>query len=37
MAQLVGLNLTERWADFSQQPFTADSASHVSLWQKPQR
>lgn len=35
MAQLAGLGLVERWADFSQQPFTADSPSHVSVWQKP--
>jgi len=36
MAQLAGMHLVERWADWSQQPFTADSDSHVSVWQLPQ-
>jgi SAM-dependent methyltransferase len=35
MAQLAGLTLTERWADWTRAPFTADSRSHVSVWQKP--
>ena len=37
MAKLAGLELGERWADWNQTPFTADSTSHVSVWQKPTR
>jgi SAM-dependent methyltransferase len=35
MAQLAGLDLRERWADWREQPFTADSTAHVSVWEKP--
>jgi hypothetical protein len=35
MARLAGLTLVERWAGWSREPFTAQSASHVSVWQKP--
>jgi SAM-dependent methyltransferase len=35
MAQLAGLTPAERWADWDQEPFTADSPSHVSVWVKP--
>ena len=35
MAKLAGLELGERWADWNETPFTADSTSHVSVWQKP--
>jgi SAM-dependent methyltransferase len=35
MAMLAGMELRERWADWSEAPFTADSRSHVSVWQKP--
>ncbi|WP_314174440.1 class I SAM-dependent DNA methyltransferase [Streptomyces winkii] len=35
MARLADLDLRERWADFHESPFTADSRSHVSVWQKP--
>jgi SAM-dependent methyltransferase len=35
MARLAGLNLLERWADWTEAPFTADSTSHVSVWAKP--
>jgi SAM-dependent methyltransferase len=34
MAQLAGLTLRERWADWSRSPFTADSRKHVSVWEK---
>lgn len=34
-AQLAGLALTERWADWQRTAFTADSESHVSVWRKP--
>jgi SAM-dependent methyltransferase len=35
MAKLAGLERRERWAGWNQTPFTADSTSHVSVWQKP--
>ncbi|MFD4692252.1 methyltransferase domain-containing protein [Streptomyces sp. NPDC058463] len=35
MAKLAGLDLSERWADWDEAPFTASSRSHVSVWQKP--
>ena len=37
MAGLARLELRERWADWDQMPFTADSTSHVSVWQKATR
>jgi SAM-dependent methyltransferase len=35
MARLAGMTLRERWGDWSREPFTSDSASHVSVWEKP--
>ena len=35
MAQLAGLRLRNRWADWHGAPFTTDSDSHVSVWEKP--
>jgi len=35
MAQLAGLTLEARFADWSRARFTTDSESHVSVWQKP--
>jgi SAM-dependent methyltransferase len=35
MAQLAGLALEQRVADWTGAPFTADSESHVSVWRKP--
>jgi hypothetical protein len=35
MAQMAGMALRERWADWHRAPFTADSSSHVSVWSKP--
>src|SRR5437867_7299665 len=35
MAQLVGMNLRERWSGWNREPFTADSRKHVSVWEKP--
>jgi hypothetical protein len=35
MAQLAGLTLVERWGDWDRRPFTSESESHVSVWQKP--
>ena len=35
MARLAGMELRERWADWDRSPFTAESAKHVSVWEKP--
>jgi hypothetical protein len=35
MAQLAGLRLRGRWAGWNREPFTTDSRSHVSVWEKP--
>ena len=35
MAQLAGLRLRERWANWDRAPFTAESTKHVSVWEKP--
>lgn len=35
MAQLAGLTLEARFADWRRTPFTSDSESHVSVWRKP--
>ena len=34
MARLAGMSLRDRWNDWNRGPFTADSTSHVSVWQK---
>ncbi|HEX7131428.1 MAG TPA: class I SAM-dependent methyltransferase [Iamia sp.] len=34
MAQLAGLTRRDRWADWDRSPFTTDSRSHVSVWEK---
>lgn len=34
MAELAGLTLSDRWADWTRAPFTGDSRSHISVWQK---
>jgi hypothetical protein len=35
MAELAGLSLRDRWAGWSREPFTGESRSHVSVWQRP--
>ena len=35
MARLAGLQLRERFASFSGEPFTSESQRHVSVWEKP--
>ena len=35
MAELAGMRLRDRWAGWKREPFTSDSHSHVSVWQKP--
>ncbi len=34
MARLAGMSLRERWGDWDRAPFTSDSRSHVSVWEK---
>jgi hypothetical protein len=34
MARLAGMTLRERWSGWKREPFTGDSASHVSVWEK---
>jgi SAM-dependent methyltransferase len=36
MARLAGMSLRERWSSWSREPFTGESGSHVSVWQKPE-
>jgi SAM-dependent methyltransferase len=35
MAELAGLRLRHRWAGWHEEPLTAESRSHVSVWGKP--
>jgi SAM-dependent methyltransferase len=35
MARLAGMRLRDRWAGWRREPFTSESTSHVSVWQKP--
>jgi SAM-dependent methyltransferase len=35
MAKVAGLSLRERWGDWNREPFTSQSAKHVSVWEKP--
>jgi SAM-dependent methyltransferase len=35
MARLAGLSLRHRWAGWDRTPFTGDSTTHVSVWEKP--
>ncbi|KMW58030.1 Methyltransferase SCO0408 [Candidatus Rhodobacter oscarellae] len=34
MAQMAGMVLEHRWADWARAPFTAQSESHISVWRK---
>ena len=34
MARLAGMTLRQRWADWDRSPFTGDSRSHISVWEK---
>ena len=34
MARLAGMTLRQRWSDWYRAPFTSESRSHVSVWQK---
>jgi hypothetical protein len=35
MAQLAGLELETRYADWHRNPFTSESESQVSVWRRP--
>ena len=35
MARLAGMALQDRWSDWNREPFTSNSRSHISVWQKP--
>lgn len=35
MARLAGMSLRDRWSGWDRAPFTADSESHVSVWELP--
>jgi SAM-dependent methyltransferase len=34
MAQIAGMALVERWADWDRSPFTSESPKHISVWEK---
>lgn len=34
MAEIAGMELEARWADWTREPFTGESRSHVSVWKK---
>jgi SAM-dependent methyltransferase len=34
MARIAGMRLRERWSDWDRAPFTSESRSHVSVWEK---
>jgi SAM-dependent methyltransferase len=34
MAQMAGLTLDERWADWDRSPFTSESRKHISVWSR---
>jgi SAM-dependent methyltransferase len=35
MAELAGMELRERWGGWKREPFTSESRTHVSVWEKP--
>jgi len=34
MAEIAGMRLYERWADWDRSPFTSDSPKHISVWER---
>jgi SAM-dependent methyltransferase len=34
MAQIAGMTLVGRWADWDRSPFTSDSPTHISIWER---
>lgn len=37
MARIAGMTLIERWSSWLREPFTSDSAKHISVWEKGRR
>ena len=35
MAQIAGMTLRDRWADWDRSPFTSESGKHISVWERP--
>jgi hypothetical protein len=35
MARIAGMRLRERWSGWEREPFTDDSTTHISVWEKP--
>ena len=35
MAKIAGMNLRGRWGGWHREPFTSDSSTHISVWEKP--
>ncbi len=35
MARIAGMTLRERWSNWKRDPFTKDSTTHISVWEKP--
>ena len=35
MAEIAGMSLAQRWADWDRSPFTSDSTKHISVWEQP--
>ena len=33
MAQIAGMALRDRWADWDRSPFTSQSTKHISVWE----
>jgi SAM-dependent methyltransferase len=36
MAELAGMPLRERWSGWKREPFTSESRTHVSIWERPE-
>ena len=34
MAKIAGMTLRERYSGWNREPFTSESTTHVSVWQK---
>jgi hypothetical protein len=34
-ARVAGMTFLDRWSDWNREPFTSNSRSHISVWQKP--
>ena len=37
MARLAGMTLRERWSGWRREPFTGESTTHISVWDKLDR